>query len=74
MIATPSKSQEIVKCVVEARPASTAGPEFVYLTIGTDADRTVHLCLCGIEAVDDMIDKLIAVRNRVWPYPLYQLK
>lgn len=74
MMAIPSKSQEITRCTVETHLASHAGRTYVYLTIETDADRTVYLCLNGVESVDDMIDKLIAVRNRTWPFPLYQVE
>lgn len=72
MVAIPSKSDEITKVTVEAHPDPTES--FIYLTIETDATATVYLCLDGVEAVDDMIDKLIAVRNRVWPFPMYQVQ
>jgi hypothetical protein len=76
MIAIPKKSNEVVKCTVEANPVACASweKEYVYLTLETDADKTIMLALAGIEAVDDMIDRLIAVRNRVWPFPVYQVQ
>ena len=69
MVAIPSKSDEITKITVEAHPDPTVS--FVYLTIETDGNSTVRLCMDGVEAVDEMIDKLLAVRNRVWPFPVY---
>jgi len=71
MVAIPAKSDEITQVTVEPHPDPTES--YVYLTIETDDDSTVRLCMEGIEAVDDMINKLVAVRNRLWPFPAYQV-
>ncbi len=71
MVAIPSKSNEITKVTVEPHPDPTKS--YVYLTIETDNGSTVRLCMEGIEAVDDMINKLVSVRNRSWPFPAYQV-
>lgn len=72
MVAIPAQHSEITRAVVE----SHADPcvSFVYLTIETDDDETIRLCMDGVEAVDDMINKLVAVRNRLWPFPAYQVQ
>lgn len=75
MVAIPAKHSGINRVVVEAHTDPCV--QFVYLTIETDdgdddsPPEPVRLCLEGIEAVDDMIDKLVTVRNRVWPFPAY---
>jgi len=75
MVAIPAQHSEITKAVVESH--SDPCVSFVYLTIETDDDATtlepIRLCMDGVEAVDDMINKLVAVRNRLWPFPTYQV-
>jgi hypothetical protein len=71
MIAIPAKADEITKATVEEHPNPCM--PYVYLTVETDATETVYLCLIGLDSIDDVINKLIAVRNRVWPFPRYEV-
>lgn len=74
MVAIPAQHSEITRAVVESHPDPCVS--FVYLTIETDDDETtlepIRLCMDGVEAVDDMINRLVSVRNRLWPFPAYQ--
>jgi hypothetical protein len=48
-------------------------PTLICIGEGKGDEEEEILLLFGIEEVDNFIDKVIASRNRAWPFPPYQV-